>query len=396
MTKQPIRVLHAVGSLNRGGIETWLMNLLRLRSDEVSFDFILGMPGGAYEQEAKSLGCNMHYRPLDTWLRKRLNVVGLGKQDEFLEKVFAKNRYDAFHVHGDEFFGDDIRTAARAGIPVRVAHCHNTQVARGKRGIEMVVRRLRFRTIDRSFTLRYATDIVACSSDAGKNFMANHWQTDRRCKTLFCGVPLDQFKTGVTKWTRKEFRKAHRIPEDAIVIGHAGSMDLTPQKNHNFMLAIFRELAKRDRRYCLYMAGEGPRRRLLEEAARESGLAARVFLPGLCDDVPSLMVHGFDVHLLPSLFEGLPVVGLEAVAAGLYTVCSDTITRDFTGYFGARVMTVSLHDDAARWADRVEEAVSRRIPPEEGLAIVEQSPFSIEASLQALIRMYRSRLNALS
>ncbi|MBI5074997.1 MAG: glycosyltransferase [Nitrospirae bacterium] len=392
MLKQPIRVLQSVGSLNRGGIETWLMNILRQRSEELQIDFILGMPNGAYEDEAKKYGCRIYYHPVRSRVQKRLDMVGLGKAPHFLKRVLGENNYDVFHVHGDEFFGDAMKEAAAAGVPVRVAHCHNTQIARGKKGIEMQVRRWRFKTWDRFLTLRNATDIVACSSDAGQHFMGRHWKSDPRCKPIYCGVPTDQFGCSKDRWTRQEFRKMFGIPEDAVVIGHVGSMDLTPQKNHALLLQIFRELAGRDERYILCLAGDGPRRPYLKEEAESLGLDNRVLLPGLCDDVPSLMVHGFDVHLLPSLFEGLPVVGLEAVASGLCTVCSDTITRDYTEYFSGRVITVPLTAPPSVWADSVEMAIRKRIAVAEGTALVRNSPFSIESSLNNLVDTYKKRL----
>ncbi len=392
MPERPLRVLYSVGSLDRGGIETWLMNILRQQSEEITVDFILGISGGVFEDEAKSYGCQMYYLPQKSRLQKRLDIIGLGKRSHVLEDLLEANRYDVFHAHGDEFFGDAMKTAARSGVPVRVAHCHNTHLARGKKGPEMALRRLRFDLWDRFLTRKYSTDIVACSNDAGQNFMGKHWATDPRCKTVYCGVPIDHFKTASKKWAKDEFRKKNGIPCDAIVIGHVGSMDLTPQKNHEFLLKIFIEISKRDERYCLYMAGDGPRRAHLVETVRDSGLQGRIFLPGLCDDVPSLMVHGFDVHLLPSLFEGLPVVGLEAVASGLHTVCSDTITADFTDYFCGRVTQVALSADISVWVDKVMEGGNKKIPAHEGVAIIERSPFSIKSSLNDVLGLYKHRL----
>jgi glycosyltransferase EpsF len=140
------------------------------------------------------------------------------------------------------------------------------------------------------------------------------------------------------------------------------------------------------------MAGDGPRRELLKREVEAQHLQDRVSLPGLWDDVASLMVHGFDVHVLPSIYEGLPIVGLEAAASGLYTVCSDTITKDYTEPIAQRVKVVSLKASVEHWADEVETAISKRIPAQEGIAIIQKSPFSIDSSLESLLDIYRRRL----
>jgi glycosyltransferase EpsF len=380
---RPIRVLHGSGGLVKGGTETWLMNLLRLRPKELQFDFFLSQPGGAYEAEARSYGCRIHHAPRIRQFRKNLR---------FLEDVLKTNRYDVFHTHGDEFMGDAVRIAAKVGVPVRIVHCHNTRFKRGKEGFEMRVRLWRHRTIDRSYMLRHATDILGCSNDAGRYLMGRHWGIDSRCRTLYCGVPLENFSRALSTWSRDEFRMAHGIPKDAIVVGHVGSMGPTPQKNHPFIIKVFAELARLDQRYHLYLAGDGPNRPALEEQIRELGLQSRVMMPGPCDDVPSLMVHGFDVHLVPSLWEGLPIVGLEAVASGLFTVCSDSITKDYTGRFPDRITAMSLGADTRGWAKKVAEGVGMRLPAQEGMALVRESPFSIQESLRNLLDVYRHRL----
>ena len=370
------------------------MNLVREQSDRLQFDFIVEKLGGGYEEEAKSYGCRFHHETPPGPLGKRLRILGLLRESPFLERVLAAHQYDVLHIHGEEFMGDAAKIGAVTRVPARIVHCHNTVLARGKKTPEMLIRRLRFLTLDRSRILRYATDIAACSSDAGKFLLGRRWKSDPRCRPLYCGVPLATIHTAAIESTRATVRSAHEIPSDARVIGHAGSMGPTQAKNHGFIVEVFAELARRDPRWFLFLAGDGPLRPSITEAIRARGLQSRVAMPGLCRDVPALMVHGFDVHLLPSLTEGLPVVGLEAVAAGLFTVCSDTITRDFTSAFPGRVEAVSLAAPPPAWADRLETALPKRITPNEGLALLEKGPFSIQASLEAVIHLYEERLQA--
>ena len=391
-TVRPIKVLHLVGQLDPGGIETWLLNLVRLRSEEVRFDFVVGEPDGRYEEEMRGYGCRIHMLDYRSRFRKRLEVVGLARRSRSLDSILAENDYDVFHVHGEEFMGDALKVAAEAGIPVRVAHCHASVLARGKRNPEMALRAMRFRTLDRRRILMYATDICAVSNEAGRFLMGSHWEADPRCRALYCGVPLDCIREVADTPDPVVYRESHGIPRCGIIVGHVGSMGPSPVKNHLFLLEVFDVLSRRDDRYYLYLAGDGPLRSAIERDVRRRGLQERVFMPGLSKDVPALMMHGFDAFLLPSLHEGLPVVGLEAVAAGLYTVCSDAITRDFTDRFRDRVAAVSLKASPSHWADQVEIAVKKRVPPAEGIAFIENSPFSIRASLSALTGLYSGRL----
>jgi glycosyltransferase involved in cell wall biosynthesis len=381
--KKPIRVLHCFNSLGVGGIETWLVNILRLHSDELRFDFILNELGGQYEEEVRSYGCQIYHAPP---IRK------FSENLRFVEKVLRENKYDVYHWHGDEFMGDGMKVAAKVGVPVRIAHCHNTKLARGKMSLEMWVRLLRFKTIDRLRNRQYATDILGCSIDAGRFLMGEKWESDSRCRVLYCGVLLEHFRKTENLWSREDFRKTHGIPEEAIVVGHVGSMGPTLQKNHPFILEVFAELMKKDKRYYLFLAGDGPHRPALEKKVKDMGLQAHVIMPGIFNDVPSLMIYGFDVHFLPSRWEGLPVAGLEAVASGLFTVCSDTIVRDFTDYFPTRVETVSLDSGVTHWADKVMMGVGRRISTLEGTKLVESSPFSIEGSMNNMLDIYKKRL----
>ncbi len=395
-SRDTIRVLHSLGSLRRGGIETWLMNVLRQRHPELQMDFILHEPpgtGGDYEREAIAAGSAIHHYQPTSWIRKRLRILGLVPKDPTLRSVLSSGNYDVLHVHGEEFIGDTVKEAAHASTPVRVTHCHHTRLARGKVGPEMWIRGLRHRTLERRRILRYATDLVACGRDAGRLMVGDAWGEDPRCRIIYCGVNLEAFAAASVQSARTELLARYGLPSDARVIGHAGSMGPSPVKNHSFLIEVFAGLVKRDPRYRLFMAGDGPLRPQIEAQVRALGLTQRVLMPGFVANIPELMVHLFDVHVLPSLSEGLPVVAIEACAAGLFTVCSNTITSEIAEHLPGRIEYVPLAATIAAWADAVEAGLRRRVIAREGLAAVRATPLSIESSVEALVAMYRSRLD---
>lgn len=390
-----IRVLHSVGSLNRGGIETWLMNVLRQRHPDLSMDFMLhAQPGesGDYEREALAAGCKIHYYPPVSRLTKRLRVLGLAKSSTALQDTLRAGNYDVLHVHGEEFNGDAVMEACRAGTSVRVAHCHHTRIARGKGGPEMWLRWARYLTIDRARVLRYATDLVACGRDAGRLMVGNRWDSDSRCQVVYCGVPLGAFDRALAQGGRAELLARYGLPSDAIVLGHAGSMGPSPVKNHEFLVRVFAELAGRDPRYYLFMAGDGPLRSGIESQVRALGLERRVRMPGVLPDVPAHMIHLFDAHALPSLSEGLPVVAIEATAAGLYTVMSNRVTDELADHLPGRTERLALEAPIATWADRLEHGLSLRESPADGIARVRATSLSIDQSVASLVALYRKTL----
>jgi len=140
------------------------------------------------------------------------------------------------------------------------------------------------------------------------------------------------------------------------------------------------------------MAGDGRLRATIEKQVRELGLSDRVRMPGLVAEIPELMVHLFDVHVLPSLSEGLPVVAIEACAAGLFSVCSDTVTPELSEHLVGRIGYISLAAPVSHWADVIEAGFQRRIAPERAVAAVGSTRLSIMSSVEELVAMYRSRL----
>lgn len=394
---KPLRALHVVGSLRRGGIETWLMNVIRRSHPDLHIDFVLGaQPGesGAYEEEALQLGSKIFYYPFESRLHKRLRILGLAKSHGALAKIIRENDYKIVHAHGEEFNGDTMREACLAGAGVRVAHCHSTVLARGRGGPEMWLRWLRHMTIDRARLLRYGTDFVACSRDAGHFLLGSRWDTDARAKVIYCGIPLDAFLETQAKNLRADLLSKYHLPSDAIIVGHAGSMGPTPVKNHPFLVNVFAELAKRDSRYYLFMAGDGPLRPSIAAQVKSLGIENRVRMPGMIKDIPPLMTHLFNVHVMPSTAEGFGITVTEATAAGLASVIADALPLEVSERFTGRAHRLSLQTSLKEWADKIEIAIHQQEPASQGLARVKQTPLCLDQSIEDLISMYQARLNS--
>ena len=387
-----IKSLHSLGSLGVGGIETWLVNIVRLKNPEVQIDFILhASPGssGKYEEEVKNLGCKVYYYPPQTVFGKIQAALCIVPSNSFLERVLVDGSYDVLHVHGEELLGQAVEAAANAGVKVRVAHCHSTQLARGKKGLIMFLRNIRYRLLERRQIRSHATHLIACGRDAGRLLMGRNWNIDPRCEVIYCGVPLPAFEAAAKATTRQSLLERYGLPVDAVVIGHAGSMGKCSPKNHSFIIKAFAELALRSPKYFLFLAGDGSERQQLQKMAQAIGLGGRIIFPGNISDLPAHMIHLFDANILPSKLEGFPVVAIEAAAAGLYTVMSSSVTAEVMEHLQGRIESLSLNAPISIWADRLEYAVSQKIPSSTSLAFLRQTSLTVEMSAKKLITMYR-------
>lgn len=383
-----IRVLHVVNNLACGGIETWLRNLVLQQDRRFQNDFVVLRKTNrkSYDDEIKNSGSRV-LGPLMPPVRSKLLARFLLKKE--FAKILRTNRYDVVHVHAYNLAGGLLSVASDSGVPVRIVHSHN-QIQPSK-GLTAAFRRL-YATRDRRLVLKYATDIAACSQGAGRSFIDDSvWNNDPRCSVIYCGIDLDEFRLAASQLSSSvKLRQRYGIPEDAVVIGHVGSMKR--QKNQKFFLDICRELSRRSEKYYFFLAGEGTLYDEVREYACTLGIQDRVVMPGLCK-TPEIMCGLFDVFLFPSLFEGLGIVILEAAASGLFTICSDMIPKDLTeSSLKDRIHCVSLTEPELVWANCVEESVGKKISPAVGMEMLEKSCFTISSSLDQLYGLYSRRL----
>ena len=382
-TKQgPIRILHVVGGMNRGGVETWLMHVLRnIDRDRFQMDFLVHTEKPCpYDDEARVLGSKIIpcLSPSKPWLYGR----------NFKRILREYGPYDIVHSHVHHFSGYVLYLAKQAGVPIRIAHSHNdTSAIDAKAGLH---RRL-YLTLTQWLIDRYATLGLAASYKVATVLFNRAWKTDSRWQILYCGFDMTPFRELVDSVAiRAEFG----IPADAFVVGHVGRFE--EEKNHQFLIDIVAEIAQREPKMHLLLIGDGSLRSEIQQKVIQNGLANRVTFAGLRADIPQLMLGAIDLFLLPSIYEGLGLVLIEAQAAGLPCVFSDVVPEEANAV-KPLVRQVSLSKPASDWAEAVISARSAAlaITQADTLAVLENSPFNIAVSVQKLTEVYevKGRIN---
>jgi glycosyltransferase involved in cell wall biosynthesis len=377
---KPIRILHVVGGMDRGGAETWLMHVLRhLEPNLCQMDFLTPADEHyAYTDELTALGSQI-FPCLEP---SKLLLYAAN----FQRILRAHGPYDAIHVHIHHFSGYVLWLAKQSGIKARIIHSHIDTSS-----IESTAnwKRKLYVTLMKWLIASNATAGLAASRMAAADLLGAGWAQDSRWQTLYCGIDLVPFDDPIdTTNIRSEFG----IPEDALVIGHVGRFE--SQKNHHFLLEIAAEVANREPNTRLVLVGIGSLRAEIEAKAVGMGLADRVIFLGARPDVPRIMRGLMDIFLFPSLYEGLGLVLIEAQAAGLPCIFADTVPSE-ADLVSSLVQRLSLQQPAAVWAETVLATRSdlSSIDLTNALNIVSQSVFNIDVSVAELTKFYRRVVN---
>ncbi|MFB2836053.1 glycosyltransferase family 1 protein [Floridanema evergladense] len=372
----PIRILHVVGQMVRGGIETWLMQVLRhIDRDRFLMDFlVLTTKPGDYDEEIRALGSQIIPCPLDRW-----NPWSFATNFQQILREYGS--YQILHSHPHHFSGYVLRLAQQAGVPVRIAHSHNdSSLVQAQAGL---YRHLYF-SLMKHWIDRYATLGLGCSRLAASALFGVNWESDPRWQVLYYGIDLRDFRDAIDPVA---VRAELGIPKDAFVIGHVGRF--APQKNHLFLLKIVAEVAKRKQKTYLLLIGDGVLRKRIEQEVTQLGLAEQVIFAGVRSDVAKLMRGAMDIFLFPSLYEGLPLVALEAQTAGLPCLLSNVITKE-VDIIKPLVKRLSLSQPVSIWADAVLSIFQSRssINQSEALSVIAESPFNIQNGINNLTSLY--------
>lgn len=370
-----IRVLHSVGHLLRGGIEMWLYQIVQkldssqfehhilVRTDEEEAFTELFRRAGA-----RIVSCLDYKRPL----RYSRN---------FRRAVTDNGPYDILHVHGSNPNGLlALLLSKSVGIRSTIIHSHNdVRPLLKTRGIiyqtyvEATLRCLRL----------FADRGLAVSVSAAESMFGRSWQKNDRWSLLYCGVDFNAFAQNPDP----NFRANVGIPKGAFVVGHVGRFH--EQKNHEFLVTIAESLDRLCSDMHLLLIGEGDLRSRIASELERKGLGHKVtFVPDtLC--VPNFMISAMDCFVFPSRYEGLPLVVVEAQAAGLPCILSDRITKD--AIVDQKLVNVfSLKDPPELWAQAILKSRGKKIRTAQHLLRFHHSPFDLEQCAASLATLYRS------
>ncbi len=326
---EPIRVLQVVTHMNRGGLETMLMNYYRnIDRNKVQFDFLTHRPENEkkdYDDEIRRLGGKIYHMPV-------LNPFSPSYMKS-LDRFFKEHKeYKIVHFHLDCLSAYPLKAAKKNGVPVRIAHSHNTSQ---EKNLKYFIKDYSKKQIP-----KYATHLFACGKEAGKWMFGKH-----NFQIMNNAIDAKKFIYN------EEIRKQKRVElgvEDKFVIGHVGRFNL--QKNHEFLIKCFADFAKTDEDAVLALIGNGELQEKIREQVKKYGIETKVKFLGLREDISQLL-QAMDLFLFPSLFEGLPVTLVEAQAAGLPCVISDTITDEIM--ITDQISKVSLEADTDFWNQKI-------------------------------------------
>lgn len=367
--QEPIRILHVLTAMNRAGTETMLMNLYRaVDRNIVQFDFAVTITEHCdYDDEIAELGGKIIRYPKYT-----------GKNHFAYKKWWhdlyqAHPEYRIVHGHIGSTASIYLKIAKKYGR-YTIAHSHSTS---GGFGLHKILYKAY------SYSTRYVADFfIGCSEAALVARYGKRVADNRKISTVLNnGIDVEKYTASST--IRTEVLHELGLDENTLVVGTVGR--LTPQKNPLFILDILSVLREKEPGFRFIWAGTGEMKDEIEAGIIERGLQNNTLLLGVRNDIPRVL-QAMNVFILPSKFEGLPVIGVEVQAAGVPMLCSDKVSPEVNM---SKCVTFLPIDSTEPWVEGIlKEKEYRRVTNASDDVI--KAGYDIKATSQRLTDFYRS------
>ena len=363
--KEPIRVLQIIGIVAGGGVEAVIMNYYEhIDRTKVQFDFIVHNDNKIdITQKVEAMGGKVY--KVTPYYKNPIAFMW------DIYKVIKRHHYRIVHSNMNTLSAFSLFAAWAAGAPVRILHNHSTSSpGETKRNI--------MKFMLRPFARLFANHYLACSRLAGE------WMYGRKMmdsgKVTIVNNAIDLNKYAFNPQKRNLLRKELGLA-DEFVIGHVGRFMF--QKNHEFLIDVFAEAYKKNPHMALLLVGDGPLRPAMEEKVRKLGLTDHVKFLGLRNNVHDFY-HVMDILVLPSHYEGLPVVGVEAQANGLPCLFSTKVTKE--AHLTHLAQFWDLEKGASKWAKEIISIKCER--NKKAGEELRQAGFEIDKEAEKLVKFY--------
>ena len=367
--KEPVKVLYFVDRMLRGGIQTFVLeNWRHMDHNKVQIDFLLLDDGNTYELEdtLRELGSKI-YKLKGIWIKKPKDFVSYRREVDMFFKVH--HDYRVVHLHSSSKNYMVLKCAKKYGIPIRIAHSHNIGFQTTSKAQILIG------NLFKPLLKYYATDYFACSEEAGRWMFGN-----KNVTVIKNAVDIDKYR--YVPIQAEQIRRNLKLTEKKVV-GHVGRF--THQKNHTFLIDIFKELVELDSDYRLLLIGEGVLEEQIKVKAKTYGVENKIIFAGFKTNVEDYM-QAMDLFVFPSEFEGLGLVLIEAQAAGLPCYTSEKVVPQ-EAKVSDLLMYLPLENTPQMWAEQIDKTWKRfkRETPEDAIA---ERGYSIVETAKQLERFY--------
>lgn len=369
------KILHVIGRMGRGGVEVWLMHIMRnINKANFEFHFLVHTNvESAFDREILSLGGQIHYgaNPRNI-LRYAADFAGI---------VRNHGPFDVVHSHVYWYSGFVLRLAHDAGIPIRIAHSHQTVT----NGSAWKIHRQLYESLMRAWIMRYATHRIGVSQQAGEALFGR--RPERPFTLLYYGFDFTRFlEPGPSDLVKRQLG----IPSGRKVVGQIGRF--VHFKNHAFTVEFFAHTIAGGMDAHLLLVGEGSLVPTIRAQIESRGLSDRCTFAGEQSDVAPFF-SAMDVSVFPSHYEGLGIAAVESQAAGVPVIASTGVPAE-VDVIPQLVEHVPLSAGAAGWASAVDRRLRdpKRRRGNEAL-LLQNSRFGLRTCLEALSCIYLDNLN---
>lgn len=368
-----IRILHIVSMLESGGVENLLYNYFsNIDSEKINASFATHSSSGQVQDKLVKMGCKIYFIT-----PKRKNVF---KNLTDTIKIIRSEKWDIVHSHIN--FGSivPLAIARMYHVPIRISHAHGSKL-RNSNGHLYIERLL-------SLILRLvATNYMACGNEAAIWLFGKRSFNNNSVIIVKNAIDLNRFIYSHKK--RYKVRRLYKIDNDEFVIGQVARM--TEEKNHAFTLRVFFEFLKLHPKSRLLLVGDGPLREVLEKKVVELKIQNNIVFIGNIDNVNEFL-SAFDLLILPSFHEGLPLTPIEAQANGTQCLLSTNVPNEVA--ITELVHFMDLREGSVSWAEKIEQ-ISHKADKKDTKFQVQSAGYDSYHSAKELEKVYLMLFNSI-